>query len=95
MSVLSGANVTFYCLALGSPNPTIDWIHRGEVIKRQSGNARVGDTLTLTNVQPNHAGKITCHAYSEKGSVTRHAYLTVDGETGELGFLCLVKMLWT
>lgn len=94
MSVLSGANVTFYCQVLGSPDPIIEWWKNGRVVAKQKGNSRVQDRFTMINVQPSDAGRITCKASNERGKVSKDAFLTVDGLTGMVSLGCFVCFLF-
>lgn len=86
-SVLSGANVTFFCLGLGAPEPKMRWLKDSETV--QSSKRVVIDTeigsLRLFVVTVADAGKYTCVYKNRLGEDRRSAVLRVDGiDPGQL-----------
>ena len=62
ISVLSGANVTFFCVGLGDPEPTLTWLKASETV-RPSKRIAINDqmrSLQLFVVTVADAGKYTC-----------------------------------
>lgn len=87
MSVLTGASVSFYCRAIGYPNPTITWKKNLRVVQTKAGTAStVQDKFAITNVKKEDAGIITCEASNEDGTVSKSSFLSVDGQSGKNTF---------
>ncbi len=70
---IASQSVTFSAAATGTPTPTLQWYHNGNAVT--GANAA---TLTLTDVQTDHAGSYTMVATNAGGSATtREALLEV------------------
>lgn len=72
------------CQVSGIPQPSLLWLHNGEVLQQTSDDARVrllsNDTLLqLSNVATSSAGKYTCHAENEAGFAEKIFHLDVWG----------------
>lgn len=81
VSVLSGANVTFFCLGLGAPEPEMTWLKDSETVKpskRVVIDAKIG-SLRLFVVTVADAGKYTCVYKNRLGEDRKSAVLRVDG----------------
>lgn len=80
-SVISNANVSFYCEGLGSPEPELIWLKDANVIK-QSKNIVIDvekGELKLYMVSTGDAAKYTCVYRNSNGEVKKSAVLIVDG----------------
>lgn len=80
-SVISNANVSFYCEGLGSPEPELIWLKDTNVIK-QSKNIVIDvekGELKLYMVSTGDAAKYTCVYRNSNGEVKKSAVLIVDG----------------
>ena len=81
ISVLSGANVTFFCVGLGAPEPELTWVKDSETIqqsKRVVIDATIG-SLQLFLVTVADVGKYTCVYKNKLGEDRRSGVLRVDG----------------
>jgi len=81
VSVLSGANVTFFCFGLGAPEPELTWLKDSETVqpsKRAVIDAKIG-LLQLFVVTVADAGKYTCVYKNKLGEDRKSAVLLVDG----------------
>ena len=81
VSVLSGANVTFFCLGLGDPEPELTWLKDSETVqpsKRAEIDTKIG-LLQLFVVTVADAGKYTCVYKNKFGEDKKSAVLLVDG----------------
>lgn len=81
ISVLSGANVTFFCLGLGDPEPKRTWLKNSETIrpsKRVAINNEMG-FLQLFVVTVADVGEYTCVYKNKLGEDRKSAVLRVDG----------------
>ena len=81
ISVLSGANVTFFCLGLADPEPQRTWLKDSEIIqesKRVAIDANTG-SLQLFVVTVADAGIYTCVYTNKYGEDRKSAVLSVDG----------------
>ncbi|KAK7094973.1 hypothetical protein V1264_006443 [Littorina saxatilis] len=90
LSVVAGDAISMQCQVSGIPQPSLLWLHNGEVLQQTSDDARVrllsNDTLLqLSNVATSSAGKYTCHAENEAGFAEKIFHLdvwvspTIDG----------------
>lgn len=81
ISVLSGANVTFFCLGLGAPEPTLTWLKDSETIRRSKRVVITDEMgfLQLFVVTVADAGKYTCVYKNKHGENRKSAVLRVDG----------------
>ena len=80
-SVISNANVSFYCEGLGSPEPKLSWLKDASVIK-QSKNIFIDvekGELKLYMVSTSDVAKYTCVYRNSNGEVKKSAVLIVDG----------------
>lgn len=91
-NVLTGANVSFYCVGYADPHPKITWeknsetvqaSDRIEVVSPVQGSAK----LRINSVTVRDAGTYECIYKNSQGEVRRSAVLTVDGQTGFKGQL--------
>jgi hypothetical protein len=72
-TVLAGTNVSFSATASGNPTPVYQWQHEATNLP-----GAVGTTLTLTNVQPVHAGTYKVYVTNSAGSIySQPATLTI------------------
>lgn len=81
VSVISNANVSFYCEGLGSPEPKLIWLKDASVIK-QSKNIVIDvnkGELKLYMVSTSDVAKYTCVYRNSNGEVKKSAVLIVDG----------------
>ena len=89
-SVLSGANVTFFCLGLGAPEPKMRWLKDSETVqssKRVVIDTKIG-SLRLFVVTVADAGKYTGVYKNRLGEDRRSAVLRVDGiDPGQCKFI--------
>lgn len=87
---MSGANVTFFCIGLGAPEPKMTWLKDSEPVK--SSKRAVIDTnmgsLKLFVVTVVDAGRYTCVYKNKYGEDKKSAVLVVDGiEPGQCKFM--------
>lgn len=88
-NVLTGANVTFYCVGFAEPLPKVMWEKNSEAVKASDrielnlvqGSAK----LRITSVMVEDAGTYECIYKNSYGEVRRSAVLTVDGQTRNIG----------
>lgn len=85
-NVLSGANVSFYCVGYADPPPEIIWQKNSERIEssdRIKVDAIQGrGQLRIYSVTVGDSGVYKCIYKNSLGEVSRSAKLTVDGQTG-------------
>lgn len=90
ISVLSGANVTFYCIGLGAPYPVMTWLKDSETVepsKRVVIDSNFG-SLRLFMVTVDDVGEYTCVYKNKFGEDKKSAKLLVDGiEPGQRKFM--------
>ena len=93
ISVLSGTNVSFFCLGIGSPTPQVTWLKNSKTIQSSEriliddGEGDDGD-LKIFSVTVDDVGTYTCVYKNSKGEDRRSAVLIVDGihpEQGKFG----------
>ena len=90
-NVLTGANVSFYCVGFADPKPEITWEKNSETVKASDrielnlvqGSAK----LRINSVTVGVAGTYECVYKNSYGEVRKSAVLTVDGQTREKGQL--------
>ena len=83
-SVLSGANVSFFCVGVGDPVPSLTWLKDSKQI-RPSTTKMIDSTtgeLRLTSVTVEDGGSYTCVYKNEHGEAKQSVVLTVDGHAG-------------
>lgn len=84
--VLTGANVSFYCVGYADPPPEIIWRKNSERIEtsdRIEVDAIQGSgKLRIYSVTVGDAGVYECIYKNSFGEVRRSAKLTVDGQSG-------------
>lgn len=88
-NVLTGANVSFYCVGYADPHPEITWEKNSETVQASDrielslvqGSAQ----LRINSVTIRDAGTYECICKNNQGEVRRSAVLTVDGQTGVKG----------
>ena len=81
MSVISNANVSFYCEGLGWPEPKLIWLKDADFIKQSKNiviNEKRGE-LKLYMVSTSDVARYTCVYRNSKGEDKRSAVLIVDG----------------
>ena len=90
-NVLTGANVSFYCVGYADPTPDITWEKNSETVQasdRVELSLVQGSTkLRINSVTVTDAGKYECIYKNSQGEVRRSAVLTVDGQAGVKGQL--------
>ena len=79
MSVLSGANVSFYCDGLGAPQPEMTWLKDSKTIQPSKRTVVKTGLLQLFFVTANDVGKYTCVYKNKYGEDRKSAVLFVDG----------------
>ena len=90
-NVLTGANVSFYCVGFADPKPEITWEKNSETVEASDrielnliqGSAK----LRINSVTVGDAGTYECIYKNSYGEVRKSAVLTVDGQTREKGEL--------
>ena len=85
-NVLSGANVSFYCVGFADPPPEIIWEKNSKGVE-SSDRIKVvaiqgSAELRLSSVTVVDAGVYSCIYKNTFGEVRRSAKLTVDGQSG-------------
>ena len=88
-NVLSGANVSLYCVGFGDPPPEIVWQKNSESVAA-SDRIKIDTThrsgeLRISSVTDEDAGVYECKYQNSFGAVKRSAVLTVDGQSGMIG----------
>lgn len=83
-TLLENSFVTFQCLAVGKPLPTVEWTYRGRTIVPGSRysigtSGRNYGALTISNIQFTDRGQYVCRYNNTHGSVVTSASLTVQG----------------
>ena len=80
ISVISGANISFYCRYLGYPKPIVKWLKNGEVVDG-SGRIKVfpPGELHIYKTTVRDSGEYTCLVSNKYGQDKSSAYLVVDG----------------
>ena len=90
-NVLSGANVSFYCLGFADPTPEITWEKNSETVKASDRiKLNLGPELAylrIDSVTVADAGTYECVYKNSYGEVRHSAVLTVDGQTRGKGQL--------
>ena len=71
-SVTEGDNVTVYCMASGTPPPSVSWIKVG------SGRRFNASELMFTNINRSEAGEYRCEASNECGNASESASIDVQ-----------------
>jgi len=81
VSVLSGANVSFFCRGLGAPEPTLTWLKNSDTIKpsKRVYTDNEAGLLKLFQVSVDDAATYTCVYKNKYGDDRRSAVLIVDG----------------
>lgn len=79
-SAVSGETVDFECSVIGSSNPTVTWLKNDKPLKDDDRYTITEESLSIKSVEPQDAGKYTCHAENSEGIDQADAYLDVDGE---------------
>ncbi|VDM50890.1 unnamed protein product [Toxocara canis] len=77
--VVQNHDIVLHCPARGNPKPTIYWLFNGAYVQ---GNrySTVGDgDLKISSAQENDAGRYTCFAQNEAGSLSTDYELEVIG----------------
>uniref|UniRef100_A0A1I7U001 Immunoglobulin I-set domain protein n=1 Tax=Caenorhabditis tropicalis TaxID=1561998 RepID=A0A1I7U001_9PELO len=69
--------VELFCQTLGTPAPEITWHLDGLPILGTPGVTADGDTLTITNIDPNQEGRYTCRAENVVGKAEQDTYIEV------------------
>ena len=90
-NVLSGANVSFYCVGFADPTPQITWEKNSKTVEasdRIELNLKPESAkLRINSVTVGDAGTYECIYKNSHGEVRRSAVLTVDGQTRGKGQL--------
>uniref|UniRef100_A0A8C7ZV48 Immunoglobulin superfamily, member 9a n=1 Tax=Oryzias sinensis TaxID=183150 RepID=A0A8C7ZV48_9TELE len=76
LEALAGTHLSFSCVAIGNPTPTITWLKDGTVIQNIHYQ---GGVLSLPAVSTQSAGMYTCHASNSEGNVTRVTNVKIKG----------------
>lgn len=73
--------MTFFCLGLGAPEPTLTWLKDSETIRRSKRVVITDEMgfLQLFVVTVADAGKYTCVYKNKHGENRKSAVLRVDG----------------
>ena len=81
ISVLSGANVSFFCHGLGAPTPSLTWLKNSDTIQPSNRIFLDGEAglLKLSLVSIDDVATYTCVYKNEYGEDRRSAVLIVDG----------------
>ena len=82
--VLSGANVSFYCVGYGTPMPAVTWKKNGEDVK-QTDKIKIDQSsgeLRISSAKVEDAGTYECIYSNKYGDDRKSAVLHVDGQTG-------------
>ena len=66
--------LTFTCVSLGTPEPSIEWYFSGQPIAPRSGVSTVGNTLTIATPQTSNFGVYQCIVNNLFGD-DQHAWL--------------------
>ena len=85
--VLSGANVSFYCVGYGDPQPNIFWKKNAESVKgtdRMKIDKSSGE-LRILSAKVEDAGTYECTYSNKHGEDKRSVVFNVDGQSGETG----------
>lgn len=82
-TVLEGDTLSFHCLALATPFPSVMWIFNDTVLsngaKYQLGSGSTFGTLTIQNSTFDDRGNYRCVFNNTHGILMASAYLTVQG----------------
>ena len=73
-TVTEGDNVTLYCNASGTPEPSVVWS------KEDSGFSKGGTILTLNNINRTNSGKYKCEASNVCKNSSESLLLNVECE---------------
>ena len=90
-NVLTGANVSFYCVGYADPKPEVTWEKNSEAVQAtdriELSTVQGSAKLQIKSVTVTDAGKYECIYKNSQGEVRRAAVLTVDGQAGVKGQL--------
>ena len=70
---------------LGTPKPTIKWLHNGREVTGQEPGVSIledGALLVIASVTPHNNGEYICVAVNEAGTTERKYNLKVHGKCG-------------
>ena len=85
--VLSGANVSFYCVGYSDPMPNLSWKKNGESVQ-ETARIKIDKSLgelRISSALVEDAGKYECVYSNNLGEDKRSAVLNVDGQSGAAG----------
>ena len=76
-NVNEGQNLTLFTEALGTPKPSISWVHNGKIL-RSNDSCKIEETdgsckVEIRNVNLNHSGAYSCTAENKGGEITTSA----------------------
>ena len=85
--VLSGANVSFYCVGYGDPQPNLTWKKNGETVQ-ETDRIKIDQSsreLRIFSALVEDAGTYECIYSNKLGEDKRSVVFNVDGQSGTGG----------
>ena len=92
--VLSGANVSFYCVGYGDPKPSLTWKKNGETVQETDRIKidKLSGELRIISASVEDAGTYECVYSNNLGKDKRSVVFNVDGQSGTGGMYSFISV---